>query len=300
MKLRLRTKNLLFAGAIGALIVSLISSGVIYFLYSNWKEGQDQEIAAYNKKLNELKEYAEGQNQGYVLKEDTKAGTEITEEMLEEVLLTKDSTSEDLLDKSALDGQILRVDLKANTLITSSLLQQEELTASDMRETEYSFIQLPKKLKKDDFVDVRIQFPNGDDYILLSKKKVLDLEEETAWLQLAEEEILTMSSGIVDAYMENAIIYALSYVEPYTQAASQVTYPVKENVKELIVSSPNIVNVAEEALADRGRKKLDEALKNLKENEKKTFKQQQKENEKDKQKTQEEIFEEPVDSEKEE
>ncbi len=49
-------------------------------------------------------------------------------------------------------------------------------------------------MKKSDFVDVRIKFPTGQDYILLSKKKVEDLSNNRVWYHMNEKEILSMSS----------------------------------------------------------------------------------------------------------
>ncbi|GJM69319.1 hypothetical protein HMSSN036_15350 [Paenibacillus macerans] len=74
-------------------------------------------------------------------------------------------------------------------------------------------------------MDIRIQFPTGQDYILLSKKKIEALAPGTVTVTLGEAEILSLSSAIVDAYLHKASIYALTYVEPYLQGKSTPTYP---------------------------------------------------------------------------
>lgn len=84
---------------------------------------------------------------------------------------------------------------------------------------------------------------------MLSKKKVKDLANGTIWYEMNEKEILTMSSAIVDAYINDASIYALSYVDPYVQDGAYVTYPANEKVLDLIESDPNIVEVAKQSLS---------------------------------------------------
>ncbi|WMT42914.1 hypothetical protein RE628_11870 [Paenibacillus sp. D2_2] len=110
------------------------------------------------------------------------------------------------------------------------------------------FIQLPGELKQKDVVDIRIQFPTGQDYILLSKKRVESLSPGVVTSTLNEEEILLLSSGIVDAYLHKASIYALKYVEPYLQREAIMTYPPSDAVLQVIRKDPNIVDMAEHAL----------------------------------------------------
>ena len=59
-----------------------------------------------------------------------------------------------------------------------------------------------------------VQFPSGQDYIILSKKKIDRLQYPAFWTTLSEQEILLLSSALVDAYLHNATLYALTYVEP--------------------------------------------------------------------------------------
>lgn len=268
MAIGLRTKKLIKAGAIGALVMLVISlvSGYFYYQYSQKKEISLRQ--KYEKEVNEFREWAGNNETGYALKEDVKAGTKITEEMIQVVVLPPLAAAEDLVHPINLKGDnYARVDLKAKTVLVDELLYKEEMIEKDIREGEYSFIELPSKLTNEQFVDVRIQFPNGDDYILLSKKKVKDVAGLTLWMNLDEGEILSMSSAIVDAYIEEAKIYALPYVDGYVQQSSEITYPVKPNVMELIKETPNIVNIAKLNLEKQNRERLEAGLEMLKEEE---------------------------------
>lgn len=297
MKIRQRTKNLLVAGSIGAASVLILSSVTIYFLYTNWKQDEYRQMKGYEEKIASLETWKIQQATGYALNQDVEAGTEITAEMVDEVTLAKKAASEDILSLEDIEGRIAKVDLKNKAILTEAILFKEEVTPNDLRKSEYSFIQLTQNLKQEDFVDVRIQFPNGNDYILMSKKKVEEVAGETVKFNMDEEEILTMSSGIVDAYMQNAIIYALPYVDPYIQEASQVTYPPKDNVLQLILDSPNVVNIASEKLKARGRASLDSQLQALAQEDKNTYKSKVEEqqaavkaSQEEAEKTQQEVF----------
>lgn len=89
----------------------------------------------------------------------------------------------------------------------------------------------------------------------------------TMWMDNDEAEILSMSSAVVDAYLEGAKIYALPYVDGEMQIGSQITYPVKQNVLSLIQSSPNIVNIAKLNLEKQNRANLEMGLEAMAEEE---------------------------------
>jgi len=139
----------------------------------------------------------------------------------------------------------------------------EEFLQSDIREQEFHFFQLPTYLDDSQYIDVRISFPNGEDYIVLTKKKVqkVNLETNTLWLWLSEKEILQISSATVDAYIqEGTTIYTTLYVEPSLQEAAIVTYPVNPSVLILIQNNPNIIEEAKGVLSIEARTALESRL----------------------------------------
>jgi hypothetical protein len=140
------------------------------------------------------------------------------------------------------------------------MFYEEGVTPSDLRNEEFKTIVLPDDLKLNQYVDVRIKFPTGQDYIVLSKKKINKLEGSTVYLAMDEKETLLMSSATVDAYVQGATIYAVSYVDPYVQGKSAVDYPVNARVKDLIISDPNILTQAKQGLEEWARMNLESAL----------------------------------------
>lgn len=170
---------------------------------------------------------------------------------------------------SAYEGKSLKLSLEQGCILSPAMLCSTQKAADDERLLNLSYVRLSEKMKVGDYIDIRISFRNGGDYVLLSKKKIQDIggnsiEKETGknalWVQVNEEEILRLASAVVDAYyQEGCDIYAIQYVSE-TQKAAFVTYPVNETVKELLEADPNVVTMAEGMIAENTRKELRSAL----------------------------------------
>lgn len=154
---------------------------------------------------------------------------------------------------------IAKVDLKANTVITTKFLaKSDELTTNDQRVQEYNMLVLPSDLMTGDFVDIRLMLPNGQDYIVLTKKEVEvpmfngTYSADTIYLNITEDELLLMSGAIVDAYkIDGAKLYAIKYVEPGNQTAAIPNYTASQEVAKLLETDPNILSDAKTALKNR-------------------------------------------------
>lgn len=139
---------------------------------------------------------------------------------------------------------VLKVNVPAGTIVTKDMIAEsgEDTTDSD-RIQEFNMISLPSQLKNGDYVDIRMSIPNGQNYIVLAKKRVLGTTSTTIWLKLNELEMQLLSSAIVETYYyTGAKLYAVPYTEPGRQEAAIATYPVKEAVLKLIRNSPNILD----------------------------------------------------------
>lgn len=180
------------------------------------------------------------------------------ETVYSDLSLDKYATSEDF-------GKTVAIAIEPGTPVLKSMLYEEEIK-KDIREEELNMILLASNLEKNQYVDLRIGFPNGEDYIVLSKKKVrnIKLESNTIWLWLEEKEILTLSSAIVDAYLHTGTkLYTVSYVAPSIQDKPINNYPVNRDVLQIIKSNPNIVAEARQGLSEEMRILLEERLSKL-------------------------------------
>ena len=154
---------------------------------------------------------------------------------------------------------IAKVDMNANTVLTLELLEKGDNTVQDdVRRQEYNVVVLPLDLTTGDYIDIRLMLPNGQDFIVVSKKEVEipivgDTDSQTTmWVDLSEDEILHMSCAIVDAArVTGAKLYATKYTDPGMQKAAIPTYAVNSETSALLTNNPNILENAMEELTNR-------------------------------------------------
>lgn len=185
------------------------------------------------------------------LRKDVESGQVLTQNDVMKVPVINEGESFLAVDFDACIGKRLKQPLQKGSIINSYMLIDGRSDKKGLRKVPYTFIRNADALKRGDFIDIRISFSNGADFVLLGKKEVIRVEEgqdsneRRLWLGLSEEEILRMSSGVVDAYLfDGACIYATLYMNSL-QDASIVNYPVNEVVEELIRKDPNIIQVAQ-------------------------------------------------------
>lgn len=225
------------------------------------------------KSINEAKEAIEQlQKTVYVANEDLESGQVITMEdftyskvqttmALEEIIseddfILTDDDGEPVLneeDETIEKEVMMKINVPAGTMVTKDMIVAtgEEIDDSQ-RIAEYNMILLPTHLKNGDYIDVRLSLSTGQDYVVLSKKRVYGTTDQSVWLRLNEDEILTLNNAIVESYILNgAKLYAFQYIEPGIQVAATTTYVPSEDVVSMINASPNIKDDARNALATK-------------------------------------------------
>ena len=154
---------------------------------------------------------------------------------------------------------VAKVDMNTNSVITTSLISRaDEIISNDTRKQEYNVVSLPVDLQPNEYVDIRFMLPNGQDYIVVSKKKVTIPVSNGAYLadtiqmNLSEEETLLMSSAIVESFeMKGSKLYATRYTEAGLQEAASETYTPNSYVITAIKNDKNIVDSAIKQLNSR-------------------------------------------------
>ena len=154
---------------------------------------------------------------------------------------------------------IAKVDMQKNTVLTTEMLAKGmDSLADDVRRQEYNMFVLPMDLETGDYIDIRLMLPTGEDYIVIAKKEVEipdvggQVSADTIWLKVSEDEILTLSSVIVDAYrISGSKLYATKYTEAGIQKAATPTYIASAETINLINKDPNILAKAANALKER-------------------------------------------------
>ena len=219
--------------------------------------------------INEAKEAIEAlQKQVYVATEDLESGDEVTmDDFVKGIVQTSMTTDEmitpdyfefeedgEIIIKLDDDGNqiqktmVMKINVPKGTIITKDMMYESGKGLKDSeRIQEFNMIRLPSQLKNGDFIDVRFSLPNGQDFVVLSKKKVIGTNATTVWLQLDELELNLMNNAIVESYKATGSrLYAIEYIEPGMQKDAVPTYVASSDVLNLINRNPNIISEARE------------------------------------------------------
>jgi hypothetical protein len=96
--------------------------------------------------------------------------------------------------------------------------------------------------------------PRGQDYVVLSKKRVINFYNQAIKVMLDEEEIHQYQSALVDTFINpGTYLYVTTYVEPNMQKSATPYYPVGMHVMQIMELDPNIVVLAEQDMVLRRR-----------------------------------------------
>jgi len=164
-------------------------------------------------------------------------------------------------------GKTLICNVSAFEPIMASMVTEEAVTA-DLREVEIGIANLMLDQKVNDYIDIRIMFPTGEDFVVIPKVRIksLVLEDAIFYANLNESEILTLASATIDAYtITGTKIYVTRYVESNLQEEAVANYPVRPDTLSLIASDPNILEVAKETLNYNARALMEQRLLGLSE-----------------------------------
>lgn len=257
--IRQRQKNLLMAWLLGVLMTGGIITLIITFYQLDIKSiisKKEETVKIEEVKKEEIFVAIKEIKKGSIIQKSDIGVIEYEEEIIPKLVV---------LNKNEIIGKKALGNISIKTPITKNMVFEDGDIDKDIREQEFQMIYLPSKLSAGEYVDVRINFPTGQDYIIMSKKKVEDLSktdiESKVWFHLNEDEILTMSSAIIDAFLnEGSKIYLLTYVAPEIQEKAVPNYPVSDKVLKLMKDNPNLVLEAERELILRKRKDLESSL----------------------------------------
>lgn len=233
------------AVAAGALLVGIPLTGML--TYERQQAQQTKERLNYYEQLHEQYSYASL----FVLTRDVTAGEELTADMfqVQRVQSEEDLSAAQSLTQEDLVGKRLKVSLTKGAALSTDIVYEGTPIADDERRIELRELELPQTLRENEFVDIRIIFPNGEDYLVVGHKRVYriirDEEGEMLALQLRllEDELLRYQAACVDTKTyQDTRLYALQYTGEF-QPAAQTYYPVNRAVFDLLQWDPNIVEL---------------------------------------------------------
>lgn len=228
-------KKLVTTVIVVVVVLTAVFGAVLYLVWS----GQQTEIKTLQQKAETITRYVFTKNfsAGHVIDRgdlrlaEVKAETtpensysmniDVTPENREEIYFltgTNYNAYEVVPSLDVLVGRKLKINVSTNTTLTEEMLVDVEETTDDLRLEEFSMVTLPSDTVEGEYVDVRVLFPTGEDFSVLIGKKVEKYTDSTVFFKLTEDDILSMSSAIVEAYLYNGSkIYATKYIDPFNQ-----------------------------------------------------------------------------------
>lgn len=235
------------------LVIGIAFGAAYFFSIRQIKNNYEIKNRALEEQYNAVQKLA------YTAKTDIPAGSAVTEDNVSLVTISSSMDKNLYISKDDL-GKIAVVDITAGQAVNKNMIGSD--LVSSLRECQYALFTLNSNLKIDDFVDVRIMYPNGENYTVLPKKCVKGINHETndIYFWLDEADIMDISSAIVDVYMhEGTILYTTKYIED-GQNALEKTYQPSEDVMAAIANDPNIVEEAVSRLNASMREAIESRL----------------------------------------
>ena len=297
-------KRTIKAVFITLILTVLIVGLLVYFVGGNIIKEKDKKIADLGLQVSNIKAYA--------FSRDIKAGSTITPGDLKLISVTQESKSfgmyleqgyytgkEEQYDQKGnvigyLDkvvpvdfyedvyGRAVKNNVSENTVLLDSLLyEKNSIEKKDERTEEISdsFVQIPTDLNANDYIDIRIQYPDGQDYTVIVGKKVdsLGVDSEgnvtskSFFVKLTEEERMVYTSALVESFIQPGTrLYATRYINAATQLFKETIedYVAKyESGEQLAVKLKNDERAIELISGDN----KEEQYKNMSEFEKETL-----------------------------
>lgn len=140
------------------------------------------------------------------------------------------------------ENKYIRAGMSVGTVLTADDVLDARLDDSQ-RYYDVILDEYPVGMLPDKYVDIRVRFPFGQDFIALPHKKVEELNGSVIKLVLSEQEIYTYNSMLTDKVLYQAQLYAVEYLDTGAQQAADSFYPLNYNMQELLLKNPNALDI---------------------------------------------------------
>lgn len=159
----------------------------------------------------------------YVTVKEVRAGEAFTEENIEKRYLLSEQSQETLAEE--VFGMMAAADLPAGVIVNTALCHKQEENITE-RECILTDILFAEQFPAYALIDIRIRYPNGENYCVLRKKRLRRAgEKEDCCLCLSETEQLLFSGAQYDIERyKGAMLYAVGFVEEPLQEVAEGTY----------------------------------------------------------------------------
>jgi len=257
--------------------ILIIAATVLLFVgtnagqyYAIWKPKQADMKAEYEGKLTDMKVEYEGELASlqeqinrigplvniWTIRDGGQSlypGKEIQYEDLEQRKIPESLLVPSLiLEPDTVVGKYYRVSLEAGTPLSMDLVMEQPV---DDTTREYDVVAgiMPIGLRVGDYVDFRIVYPLGEDYIVLPHKRIQAINEKSVKLLLNETEIHFYQAALIDYFLskdKGAALYMTKYLEPGIQQPASQFYAIPKNIEAIMLADPNIAKSPNDQIND--------------------------------------------------
>lgn len=247
-------------------VLTVVFIGLNIFQFMWWKNVNTETAEKYTAELATLQATLDSigdRVEVYTVNSSKKAGDEILDKDIE-VMWTYSTliTDQFVTNPDDIIGRYFKVAVNPGTTILKNMVMDEELIDS-MRERDITLNRLTVGLEVGDYIDIRMTMPYGDDYVVLSHKRVYEINDSTIKLYMTELEWNIFQGALIDYYLNSeygCVIYGDKYIEPGLQEEAVNFYAVPDNIAALLQKNPNIVDKVEAASLNEWRQSIDEIL----------------------------------------
>lgn len=231
---------------IGALALCIVLGAAVVAVLltsANAKKKYEKQIEELNFQVGDLQFQVDelgATETCWQLAHDVKSGTQVKETDLipVEVPLTMSGGYVHNLQEAV--GKYYKISFDTGTTLSADMLFDFEVT-KDMRYLDVVCDELPIGLEEDDYIDLRVSFTLGQDFIAMTNKRVAAIYGNTVKLIVDNKDIYTYESIKVDkAIYKGVRLYCVEYIEGVAQGAATKYYPLRVDVLATVVQDPNI------------------------------------------------------------
>lgn len=204
----------------------------------------------------------------YITTKEVKAGERFSEDNTELRYLLSEQAEEGLV--TEVIGRVACTDLSPGVILHTALCGEAEVSETE-RKCVFEDIEQVEMFPDHSVVDVRIRYPNGENYCVLGRKVLWRGEDaESCCLSLTEEEQLLMSAARYDAEIyDGTVLYVVAFLEERLQEEGNSRYIPSEQVTMQLQHVAEDMVVTDEwyglrkALEERLRKNREQREENL-------------------------------------
>jgi hypothetical protein len=223
-----------------AVLILLLAAAGVFIK----KKNDANIIAQRDKQISELQEELEAIGTlvtVYQLNMDVKSGTKMQDFQFSTIDVPEFAVPANVVTSlEDIKNFYYKISLSTNTIVTSDMVMQQRLT-DDERTLDVVLDEIPIGIEVGDYVDIRIAFPLGQDFIAMTHKEVVEINGSTIKLIVSQQDFYSYQSMQTDsALYASTKAYGSTYVEGGVQAAAKQYYPVNLDVLKTMLLDPNI------------------------------------------------------------